>query len=62
MSDILLRCPKCHKAETVPRDEFDPPRAARVEIQCPECNAGDFDSPHYFAADGSELDWEKDAA
>lgn len=57
---ITIKCPKCAKSDVVARDQFDPPKAVRVEIQCPECNAGDFDSPRYYAADGSELDWERD--
>lgn len=55
---VTLECPKCGKRRFAERDEFDPPNTARVQIQCPDCNAGDFDQPHYFDADGRELSWE----
>lgn len=53
---IRLVCPKCGKGKTVDRDEFDPPAAVRVEIQCGECNPGDFDAPHFFDAAGREVE------
>lgn len=55
---VMLECPKCRKRRFVERNEFDPPNTARVQIQCPDCNAGDFDQPHYFDAAGRELSWE----
>lgn len=39
------------------RQPDDPPRAVKVRIQCPECNGGDFDTPHYFDAKGKEVPW-----
>lgn len=54
---IILECPKCHRRQIVDRDESDPPRAARICIQCPSCDHGDRDTPSYFAADGSEVSW-----
>lgn len=54
---VELRCPKCRKRQIVERDALDPADTARVDVQCPECNGGDFDTPRYFRADGSELQW-----
>lgn len=45
---ITLECGKCCQKVSVCRTEDDPPHAVRVEIQCAECNGGDFDEPKYF--------------
>lgn len=52
---ITLRCPKCKKSMQTPADESDPEGTAVVEIMCPECNAGDFDSPSYLDASGKYI-------
>lgn len=52
---IKMECPKCGKSKLTDRDEFDPPQAVKVHIQCPDCNAGDFDSPHHFDVAGREI-------
>lgn len=52
---VTLRCPKCKTEKRVDRDESDPAGTAVVEVQCPECNGGDFDCPTYFGSDGLEL-------
>ena len=52
---VMLECIKCSKRRWVERDEFDPPGTAKVRVQCPDCNPGDFDSPSYFDAAGREL-------
>lgn len=57
---IKLRCPKCEKTTEVDRDPTDPQRAVLAEIQCPECVGGDFDSPIFFAGDGSEVPFYED--
>ena len=57
MDQIRLACPKCRKSKRCDRQPDDPHEAAEVRIQCPECNAGDFDSPKYFDARGKEVPW-----
>lgn len=52
---LALECPKCHRKQAVEREDYDPPRAVKVHIQCPECNAGDFDSPRYFDSEGKSV-------
>lgn len=52
---VKLKCPKCKRTLTVERQDLDPPKTALVEIQCPECNGGDFDTPIFFDAQGNEL-------
>lgn len=51
--EILFRCPKCCRDETVPRDDTDPPTACFADMICPACDDGDFHSPTYFDADGN---------
>ena len=58
---ILLECPKCEQQMLAERQPEDPRRAVKVHIQCPECNAGDFDTPHYFDAKGKEVMWHEAA-
>ena len=54
---IHLLCPKCgRKQSNNPREEaYDPPNAAVIQIQCPKCNGGDFDSEMYFDSKGNEI-------
>jgi hypothetical protein len=52
---IMIRCPKCAKHKEIRRLKSDPANAVRVDIQCPECNGGDFDSESYFDAKGREV-------
>lgn len=52
---ILLRCPKCKQEMMTKREDYDYTDAARVEITCPECNAGDFGEPSYYDADGKHI-------
>lgn len=61
-SYITLRCPKCRRTKSAKRDSSDPPGTVTVEIQCPKCNPGDFDSPAYFDARGKELFYTEEAA
>lgn len=56
---IELACPRCKKAQHVKRYELDPPRAVRMVLQCPNCNPGDFAAPSFFAADGTEVNFEE---
>lgn len=58
--EIRLTCKKCRRTMNVIRQPEDPPRAAEVHIQCPECNPGDFDSPVYFDAAGKEVTQQQD--
>lgn len=53
--EIRMECPKCKRQMNSIRDKHDPHDAVLVHIQCPECNAGDFDCPHYFDKNGDEL-------
>ena len=53
---ITLECPKCHRKQRAIRDSLDPPKTVRVQIKCPKCDDGDFDSPRFFNAAGKELD------
>ncbi len=52
---INLRCPKCQKSKVVKRESSDPVSAVRVDIQCPECNGGDFDTPHFYGKNGQHI-------
>lgn len=52
---ILIECPKCGKSKWIDRDEHDPPKAVKVHVQCPDCNAGDFDEPKHFDASGRHI-------
>ena len=55
---IHLRCPKCGLTKDTPRiGDEDPPRAHTALILCPDCNAGDFDTPTYLDIEGSEVPW-----
>ena len=53
---VTLRCPKCLKTKQAKMQDSDPEGTARVDIQCPECNGGDFDTPRYFDETGKELE------
>ena len=55
---IRIECPKCEKSQECVADETDPEGTAKVVVMCPECNAGDFDTPTYFDASGKELFWQ----
>lgn len=55
---VRLECSKCGKHRLAERHETDPVGTATVKIQCPDCNAGDFDMPSYFDAIGRELPFE----
>lgn len=52
---IVIHCPKCDQRKDVRREKGDPASAVTVDIQCPKCNGGDFDSPIYFDATGREV-------
>jgi hypothetical protein len=59
---LILFCPgprrdghKCSEIMAVERADHDEPSATVLEIQCPECNGGDFDSPAYYDGNGREL-------
>lgn len=52
---LLLRCPKCWKEKHVPREKTDYPDAVRIEVACPDCNAGDFAEMVQFDADGKHI-------
>ena len=52
---ITIHCPKCDKRKVIRREKDDPPAAVTVDIQCPKCNGGDFDSPIYHDAKGREV-------
>lgn len=54
-NEIMLECPKCQRRMVASREASDPLEAAKVHIQCPKCNGGDFDTPHYYDADGNEV-------
>jgi len=54
---VMLRCPKCGRKQQTTAELDDPPAAETIIIQCPKCNAGDFDSPKYVDADGKEILW-----
>lgn len=56
---VTLRCSKCEKEMRARKDDTDPLGTVVVEIQCPDCNSGDFDSPVYFDADGLEIPFEE---
>lgn len=56
MNKITLHCPKCGKSQENDRQPYDPPKATKVHIECPECNGGDFGEPHYFDADGNDIE------
>jgi len=55
---VKLECPKCGASKLTERNDFDPPRTVKVRLQCPDCNAGDFDTPAFLDAEGRELSWE----
>ena len=50
-----LRCPKCGKQKSTERLPEDYPEAVRLEVMCPDCNAGDFDEPVYYDAHGNHI-------
>lgn len=52
---LLLRCPKCRREMMVDREPTDYPEAVRVEVTCPECNAGDFSETMHFDAAGKHI-------
>lgn len=52
---LLLRCPKCLKEMYVDREPTDYPEAVRIEVTCPDCNAGDFAEVMQFDADGRHI-------
>jgi hypothetical protein len=54
---VTLECKKCKKTKRVAKDKTDPEGTARVLMQCPECNPGDFDEPAYFDNNGKEIVW-----
>lgn len=62
MADIALECPKCNGRTLAIREPADPACAVRVQIMCPACNPGDFDSPVYFDAEGNEVPWHEGVA
>lgn len=45
---ILLKCPKCKRQMNAKRQDTDYPEAVRLEVACPDCNAGDFAEPMYY--------------
>ena len=53
--NILFRCPKCHREKWIQRAKADYPEAARLEIQCANCNHGDFDEPMYYDVNGKHI-------
>lgn len=55
MKEVTLHCPKCGRRTKAKAERSDPPGTATVDIQCPECNHGDFDSPAYFDVAGKEI-------
>lgn len=52
---LLLRCPKCRKEMYVDREPTDYPEAVRIEVTCPDCNAGDFAEVMQFDAAGRHI-------
>ena len=54
-TQILLRCPCCKKEMEVARQDMDYPEAVRVEVTCPECNAGDFAEVFHYDAAGKHI-------
>lgn len=56
---IMLHCPGCGRKQRVKREDTDPIRAAVVQIRCERCNPGDFDTPHFFDADGQPVSWDE---
>ena len=52
---LLLRCPKCRKEMHVDRESTDYPEAVRIEVTCPDCNAGDFAEVMQFDAEGRHI-------
>lgn len=59
---ILLRCPECNREQMVAREPTDYPEAVRVEVTCPECNAGDFAEVMHFDAAGKHITRDPDEA
>lgn len=55
---IEVRCPRCKRKATSPRAEWDYPEAVLLEVDCPDCNRGDFDMPVYFDAAGDEVNYD----
>jgi len=61
---IKLRCAACGKTAQVPREEYEPSRAATCETNgCDSCHAsmGGFDLVTYYDKDDKELNPEEQA-
>lgn len=58
-ADISLRCDKCKREQSYPRD-IDPHIPANVATivasQCDECDEGDFGTEWWLDADGNEVE------
>ena len=52
---LLLRCPKCGQEKHVDRLRTDYLEAVRIEVACPDCNAGDFAEMMQFDEDGRHI-------
>ena len=52
---LLLQCPKCGRKKHVDRQPTDYPEAVRIEVTCPDCNAGDFAETMQFDAAGRHI-------
>lgn len=52
---IRLKCPHCGKTKMTDRQDADPAHATELQIECPECDRGDFGVPAYFDASGRHI-------
>jgi len=52
---ITLRCPKCKRARTVEREDYDPKNCAVIECSCDRCNHFDSSTVDYFDAEGRQI-------
>ncbi|PWB94632.1 hypothetical protein [Methylosinus sporium] len=53
---VTIVCPTCGRSKHMLPDPSDPPRTARILLDCPKCIRGATTTIEYFDAEGNEID------
>jgi hypothetical protein len=56
--NVIFQCPDCNKQREVPRRPEDHPTAMLCQLQCPDCDDGDFHEGRWFYATGKEVPYD----